>query len=166
MRKYRTKKGDAFFIPAGTVHSIGPSNIIFEIQQNSDITYRLYDWGRSNLGVQRELHIQKGVAAVRHAGLKVKPAGNVSRRDGVAVRKLADCPEFGAFEAVMEKGAKYWYSGPMPLVIGVIEGEVHIDYWTSGWRQKKGSVMLMPHKFGEFGIRAVKKSKLVLTEVR
>lgn len=54
--------GDVLFIPAGTVHAIGPGTLLYEIQQSSNTTYRLYDWGRMGLdGNPRDLHIEKGV---------------------------------------------------------------------------------------------------------
>lgn len=54
--------GDALYIPAGTIHAIGPGTLIYEIQQASDLTYRLYDWGRVGLdGQPRPLHLKKGV---------------------------------------------------------------------------------------------------------
>lgn len=54
--------GDVLYIPAGTVHAIGPGIVLYEIQQSSNTTYRLYDWGRMGLdGKPRELHIDKGV---------------------------------------------------------------------------------------------------------
>ncbi len=53
--------GDVLYIPANTVHALGPGLLIYEIQQSSDITYRLYDWGRLGLdGQPRQLHIKKG----------------------------------------------------------------------------------------------------------
>ena len=56
------KAGDALHIPANTIHALGPGLLIYEIQQASDVTYRLYDWGRLGLnGQPRELHIDKGV---------------------------------------------------------------------------------------------------------
>ena len=60
------KPGEMLYVDAGTVHAVGPNAIIVETQQNSDVTYRLYDYGR-----QRELHLEKGLAAIRektHAG--------------------------------------------------------------------------------------------------
>ena len=54
------KAGDFFYLPAGTVHAIGPGLTLVEVQQNSDITYRLYDYGRP-----RELHLDEGVAVAR-----------------------------------------------------------------------------------------------------
>jgi mannose-6-phosphate isomerase len=58
--------GEMFYVDAGTVHALGPNSIIVETQQNSDVTYRLYDYGRP-----RELHLELGMAAIRtstHAG--------------------------------------------------------------------------------------------------
>ncbi|WP_133366204.1 class I mannose-6-phosphate isomerase [Qipengyuania sediminis] len=52
--------GDFFYLPAGTVHAIGPGLTLVEVQQNSDITYRLYDYGRP-----RELHLEEGIAVAR-----------------------------------------------------------------------------------------------------
>ncbi len=56
------KTGDVLYIPANTIHALGPGILIYEIQQASDVTYRLYDWGRLGLdGQPRELHIDKGL---------------------------------------------------------------------------------------------------------
>ncbi|MDX1992373.1 MAG: type I phosphomannose isomerase catalytic subunit [bacterium] len=56
------RKGDVLYMPANTVHALGPGLLIYEIQQSSDVTYRLYDWGRLGLdGKPRPLHIEKGV---------------------------------------------------------------------------------------------------------
>ena len=56
------KTGDVLYIRANTIHALGPGLLIYEIQQSSDVTYRLYDWGRLGLdGQPRELHIDKGV---------------------------------------------------------------------------------------------------------
>src|SRR5262245_5840493 len=57
---FTPRVGDTVHVPAGIVHSIGPNVVVFELQQNSDITYRLYDWGRS-----REVQIEKALAVMR-----------------------------------------------------------------------------------------------------
>lgn len=60
-----TKPGDVFFIPAGTVHAIGAGNLICEVQQSSNCTYRLYDYNRvDRYGNKRELHLQKGLQVI------------------------------------------------------------------------------------------------------
>ena len=70
--------GDVLYIPANTVHALGPGILVYEIQQSSDTTYRLYDWGRLGLdGKPRDLHIDKGVNV---ANLKSLP--KISKPDG------------------------------------------------------------------------------------
>lgn len=65
LQVYPSQPGDAYFIPAGTLHAIGGGNLVLEIQQSSDTTYRLSDWGRTDdSGVSRELHVEKGMAAI------------------------------------------------------------------------------------------------------
>jgi mannose-6-phosphate isomerase len=59
------KTGDAFLIPSGTIHAIGAGNLIVEVQQNSDTTFRVYDWGRKDRdGKQRELHIEEATRCI------------------------------------------------------------------------------------------------------
>ena len=76
-------KGDIYHIPPGTVHSLGPGLRILEVQSNCDITYRLYDWGRTGTdGKPRELHIEKGIEAVDWSkGGRPVPAGKEGRVD-------------------------------------------------------------------------------------
>ena len=82
------RSGDIVFVPAGTIHAIGPGLVIAEIQQRSDATFRLFDFGR-----QRELHVDNAVT-VAHAG----PAGHSNRvqasdrRQNVADRLPVFCP--------------------------------------------------------------------------
>ncbi len=76
-------KGDFFYIPAGTIHAIGPGVSLIEVQQNTDITYRLYDYGRP-----RELHLDRGIEAVRgepypaNLRQKIATSGSVQLVDG------------------------------------------------------------------------------------
>ena len=64
LQSHRSVPGDAYFITAGMLHAIGGGNLLLEIQQNSDTTYRLSDWGRVGKdGKSRELHLEKGMAA-------------------------------------------------------------------------------------------------------
>lgn len=62
LRKVKVKAGETYYIPAGTVHAIGAGIILYEIQQSSDVTYRFYDWERTDAqGNKRELHLQKAI---------------------------------------------------------------------------------------------------------
>jgi mannose-6-phosphate isomerase len=72
------ESGDAFFIPAGTIHAIGAGTVLAEIQQTSDITYRIYDWGRKNgKGESRELHTDLALDAIDFKS----PARNKIRKE-------------------------------------------------------------------------------------
>ena len=86
-----SKKGDVFFVDAGTIHAIGKGNLIAEIQQNSNVTYRLNDYGRVGKdGKERELHIEKGVKA---ANCKKIPRKEITvLEDGTRV--LGSCEYF------------------------------------------------------------------------
>jgi mannose-6-phosphate isomerase len=65
IHRVETHNGDAMFLPSGRLHAIGAGNLIFEIQQNSDTTYRVFDWNRSGLdGKPRELHIDESLASI------------------------------------------------------------------------------------------------------
>ena len=70
LKDYKVREGDTFFIPAGRVHSIGKGCFIAEIQQTSDITYRIYDFGRLGLdGKPRELHTELAKDAIDYTVL-------------------------------------------------------------------------------------------------
>ena len=74
------RAGDAFFMPAGTIHAIGPGVLIFEVQQMSDITYRLFDWERP-ASAGRELHVAQSMHVLRNIDLMQsnRAKGNVER---------------------------------------------------------------------------------------
>jgi mannose-6-phosphate isomerase len=78
--------GDFFYIPAGTVHAIGAGITLVEVQQNVDVTYRLYDYGRP-----RELHLEDGVAVSR-AEPYARPATNVAAQEAAALLDRGEAP--------------------------------------------------------------------------
>lgn len=94
---YPAKPGDAFFIPAGTIHAIGKSCLICEIQQNSNLSYRVYDYGRKDkFGNERELHIEKALRVTSLEKFEAKTATrtrfaavNISRSQGGIFAPLA-----------------------------------------------------------------------------
>lgn len=86
------KKGDAFFLETGTVHAIGAGVLIAEIQQTSDITYRLYDWDRVDAsGIGRELHTDLAVEAINYEETNTKVQYKNKTNESV---NLVDCPFF------------------------------------------------------------------------
>ena len=76
--RHEAKKGEAFFIPGGLVHAIGDGTLIYEVQQSSDTTFRLYDWNRVGAdGKPRELHVSKSLEAIDYLLPVPQPATDV-----------------------------------------------------------------------------------------
>lgn len=98
LNKVPVKKGDVFFIEAGTIHAIGAGILICEIQQNSNTTYRVYDYGRQDaVGNLRELHIEKALAVSNLTPTKpvvFDDDKSKAAEDNVEYKKLAECKYF------------------------------------------------------------------------
>ena len=106
---HTVKKGDFIFVPAGAVHAIGPGITLYELQQTSDITYRLYDWGRMGLdGKPRELHTEKGLlCSDTTAALNiVSPENKQLNKGEFAVLNLIDAQYFSLHKIALH-GAEY-----------------------------------------------------------
>jgi len=79
--RHEAKRGDAFFIPGGLVHAIGDETLIYEVQQSSDTTFRLYDWNRvGSDGRPRELHVEQSLKAIDYSLPAPSPAKDVKCR--------------------------------------------------------------------------------------
>ena len=77
--RHEARKGEAFFIPGGLVHAIGDRTLLYEVQQSSDTTFRLYDWGRVGAdGLPRELHVEKSLQAIDYSLPPPRPVKDIS----------------------------------------------------------------------------------------
>lgn len=93
LSKYYTNPGDVFFLPAGRVHAIGQGNFVLEIQEASDITYRIYDYNRRDAqGNLRQLHVEESVGAINYAD-KAQEVKNVTAAAGTEAM-VEDCGYF------------------------------------------------------------------------
>jgi len=112
------KRGDFFYIPAGTVHAIGAGVSLVEIQQNNDVTYRLYDYGRP-----RELHLDDGIAV--SLGRPLDPAMHRKLPEGGALR-LVDGPWFrlDRVEGAPDAATAVRFSGPLLAI--PLAGEISV----------------------------------------
>jgi len=88
--------GDCFFTPAGTAHALGAGLVVYEVQQNSDVTYRFYDWNRLGLdGKPRELHVEHSLNVLSFTVPRDTPCTPVTVRELRGdVRRLIHCPFF------------------------------------------------------------------------
>ncbi len=145
-----SKKGDVFFVEAGTIHAIGKGNLIAEIQQNSNVTYRLYDYDRRDKnGNPRELHIEKGVAASNTDLIQERQIPTCS--DGT--RLIADCEYFCVKEAVLDKGA-YAFCADENSYHALLQtdGESVITTKDEDITLNAGECLFIPAGFGEYRV--------------
>lgn len=139
------KPGDAVFIPAGTVHTLGDV-VVFEIQQNSDVTFRLYDWGHidAKTGKPRLLQVDQAFASIEFqessAGL-VTPF--VVTATPVVRERLFDCDQFLLWRL---RGRSPFIVGEenVPRVLVCIEGQGEIEFAGVPYVVSKGEVWLLP----------------------
>ena len=100
----KVNKGDVFFIQAGTLHAIGKGILIAEIQQNSNTTYRVYDYGRVGAdGKPRALHVEKALDVTKLEKAPRYICDDVKSLDGAKIRKLAKCEYFDVSEICVDK---------------------------------------------------------------
>lgn len=120
------KAGDSMFLPSGRVHAIGAGLVIFEIQQNSDTTYRVFDWNRIGLdGKPRELHVPQSLASIDFIDFEpALVAGEEIKGQNFRACRLVDHPLFKVEQfSVSDRGSVKLAGGRMQIV-GVISGEV------------------------------------------
>ena len=135
--------GDFFFIPAGTVHAIRSGTLILETQQNSDITYRLYDYGRLQDGKPRKLHLSQSLDVIRcpHSIPETREAEE--QLCGARRQVLVRCPLFTVTKWNVEE--RYTMEQPFPfLIVDVLEGKGSVN----GRPVKKGDHFIAPSGSG------------------
>jgi mannose-6-phosphate isomerase len=102
----QVKAGDVVWVPAGTVHAIGPGIVLAEIRQNSDLAYRLFDWNRTGPeGKSRPLHVEHALASIRFTG-GLPPAGGRGKtadETGLLIEHLVDCPAFSLSRILLDR---------------------------------------------------------------
>lgn len=146
--------GMSVFVPAGTVHAIGEGCLLAEIQQNSDLTYRIDDWGRVDVdGSPRELHLEKSKASVRypnvHPGAMPDFAYEV---EGARVRVLAACAYFAAEEIMLEGRCGESNRGETFQILLAKEGEVLVETGDDSVRLAPGEAAMVSGDDGDFSL--------------
>ena len=152
----RVQAGESIFIPSGRIHAIGAGNLILEIQQNSDTTYRVYDWGRVGLdGRPRELHVAESLASTDFADFE---PSTIKPQAGHQVLATSDVFRLQKFE--LAPGESLPLASGAPRIVSVVSGEL---------READGSILaasanaLLPAR-DEFRFTATKTSIVLVTE--
>lgn len=137
------KKGDSFFIPAGKIHAIGAGVLAAEIQQTSDITYRVYDWDRIDTsGQKRELHTQLAEQATKRFDTNGKSQYEIQSNNRV---NLVNCDYFTTNILEINKQQTKDYRDLDSFVIFMcVEGSVNITTGEYSENLKMGETILLP----------------------
>lgn len=166
VRRFPVHKGDVFTIEPGTLHAIGKGIIIAEIQQNSDITYRVYDYDRTDdEGNSRELHIEKAVDVAITSPLMDEPgaAGEPEEISGHFEQLLADC-EYFKVRLVEVQGISSITVGKESFAcVLAIEGGVQFSGLGSTVELNKGGCAFIPADYGK--VRVSGNGKFLMTTI-
>src|ERR1035438_6573845 len=143
---FTPKAGDGVFIPAGTVHTLGGGVVVFEVQQNSDVTFRLYDWNHvdAKTGQPRALQVEQALSSIdfaTRAGGLVAPV--VEATTPVERERLFDCEQFRLWRLHGQLPFTVGAAGE-PRVLVCIEGNGHVEYGGDAHEAGRGDVFLLP----------------------
>jgi mannose-6-phosphate isomerase len=149
--------GDVIFVPAGTVHGIGAGVLLYELQEYSDITYRMYDYGRlTAAGTPRELHIESALDVAhydRSPRIKVQPV-LLSSNPGYEDRCLAACRYFVTRElAFGPHGSLHSKTGNSCILLSSLGAKVQVRYGPelqSSEQLARGQTMVLPAALGTY----------------
>ena len=148
LNRVEVKKGDCFLIDSGLVHAIGEGVIIAEVQQNSDVTYRVYDYGRP-----REIHVEKSLD-VMNFDLQCKNLSNnqEKQKDGYKEVFLCENEYFHMEKLIVENEYKNESDKDRFYIYTVVDGEGEVTSSNSSLNIKKGDSIFIPATLGEFKI--------------
>ena len=161
--RFRPKPAEVVYVPAGTLHALGPGLVLFEVSETSDVTYRLDDYGRlDSLGRPRHLHLERGLETTRleapaHRGLPKldlpEPFGR--RRYAVA------CRHFAVEELGLREPSKFAPSGDRVECLAVISGTGRVEI-EAGWlAYRPGQTWLVPAGAASYRLVPEKPSRLL-----
>ncbi len=160
LHRMAVQKGDVLFVPPGAMHALGPGIVVAEIQQNSDTTYRVYDWGRP-----RPLHLEQALAVTNFnlvGAQPVKPELLVDE-ETLRIELLATCPYFQTERLTIPAGGAFFgeTDGATFEIYGVLEGQARIEW--SGEPVTVAGVdwVLIPASLGEFEVVAESNARIL-----
>ena len=161
------KKGDVFFIRSGTLHAIGKGILIAEIQQNSNTTYRIYDYGRVGKdGKPRELHIDKALDVTKLCPAEPYPETEwvtADSKTGWKKKLLSSCEYFTVNALDIPESAELTADEKSFVSLLFLDGTSTISYDGGNLDVKKGDSVFIPAGFGSFKIDG--KCSAVMTTI-
>ena len=160
LQRLPVQTGDVFFVPAGTIHALGPGILVAEIQQNSDTTYRIWDWGRS-----RPLHLNKALDVLNFAQAEPAPVLPLLLLDeeGLRVERLACCTYFETERITLPAGHEFFgqCDGSTFEIWAVLQGEATFESDADPVTLHGVEWVLLPADMGDFVVSARRHSVLL-----
>ena len=160
------KAGDAMFLPSGRVHAIGAGLVIFEIQQNSDTTYRVFDWNRVDVqGKPRPLHVEQSLECIDFNDFEpgaVRADLPEAEEANVHLQTLVEDPLFIVETVSLLPPAHIDYTLTVPLVLGMVEGKATVLHETHPVELSPGQFCLVPAALENIKIEATSRAKLLV----
>jgi len=153
LRRIPVKAGDFIHVPSGTIHAIGKGIVIFETQQSSDITYRVYDYDRTDTnGQKRDLHLDrtKEVTVIPHENPEIQQTKD--RVDDLAIHKLVEDRYFTVYHWLLNGKAEQVMDKDF-LQVSVISGNAEIITEGKSFSIEKGINFILPYGITEYEIR-------------
>ncbi len=146
----KAQKGDVFFLKTGTVHAIGAGLLVAEIQQTSDITYRLYDFNRVDAnGNKRELHIDLALDAINYN--KVNSQKKYLKEENKS-NEIVDCQYFTTNFIPLNNKISVNKSGETFTVYMCTEGNFEIEIEKTNYSYKQGDTVLIPARIRNYNL--------------
>jgi mannose-6-phosphate isomerase len=160
------RAGDAMFLPSGRVHAIGEGLVIFEIQQNSDTTYRVFDWNRVGLdGKPRELHVAQSLASIDFNDFEPKLVETKFIAEGkIQKRSLVNDPLFNVEAWNVKSGASGLLKPKKLQIIAVTAGEIEIKSGATAVKLSAGQFSLIPASLEQAEVLAKSDAALLRVE--
>jgi mannose-6-phosphate isomerase len=161
--RVKVQSGNVMFLPSGRVHAIGGGLVIFEIQQNSDTTYRVHDWNRVGLdGKPRQLHISESLASIDFNDYEPGLAHGVALvSEPQPTHRLVSDPLF-TVDLVNAQAKGRWSSGSGRMqILGLLEGELQVAGCGECVRLRPGQFCLLPANLEAVLTTPLKRAKLL-----
>ncbi|MEH7117149.1 mannose-6-phosphate isomerase, class I [Neobacillus vireti] len=150
LRRVPIKPGDFFFVPSGTIHAIGKGTLILETQQNSDTTYRVYDYDRRDRdGNTRDLHVGSSIAVATIPSVVQELKPIIKGSNGLKITEFVKSNYFTVSKWELDGEANLNQSLLFKLV-SVLSGEGILEINGTSYPFKKGDHILLPFEFGEY----------------
>ncbi|MEO6991699.1 MAG: type I phosphomannose isomerase catalytic subunit [Candidatus Baltobacteraceae bacterium] len=165
LRRVPVQAGQAFYLPAGTLHAIGPGIVLYEVQQTSDLTYRIFDWNRLGAdGKPRALHVEKAADVLDYHAGTAGALRSLEYRDGALQRTALVADAHFVFEriAVGADGGTFDL-GELPLVVTALDAGIELRTESERLALAPYATALVPAGARRCSVRATEGETLILT---